>query len=102
MEWLVSTSWRIAVALKTETESMEKELAKLMVKLWTNYCDGPIEDIEPLIEGSPLFEQRFTTEEDIEEGNAPDGHEVDDPYWVLSDLGKQAWELAHAQALPTK
>lgn len=75
------------------TEKVTMALANFFYDTWQHYLDGPTEDVEALLSTSELVEEYELTEEDV----ANEIYEGDegDTVFVLSELGKQAWNLAN-------
>jgi hypothetical protein len=77
------------------SEELTLVLAKFFVTAWNDFVDGPSERIQELIEDSDLVTEVIATQEDIDNGDTPEGIEEDDVYYVLSPLGQEAWDLVH-------
>jgi sugar lactone lactonase YvrE len=75
------------------TEKVTMALANFFYDTWQHYLDGPTEDVEALLSTSELIEEYELTAEDVE-NETYEGDEGDTVF-VLSDLGKQAWNLAN-------
>ncbi len=69
---------------------LTEELAKFFVAAWDEYCDNPSEEMEWVIQETTLITTKDITEEDMANGIAPEGHDVGDHMYVLTDLGKEA------------
>lgn len=77
---------------------LDKALAQFFAACWDSYTESPTEEMQFLIEDTPLIERKEATEEDVAAGDLPEGHGLGDTYYVLSELGQAAWELAHKDA----
>jgi len=73
-------------------DELTTALANFFYEAWEHYRNEPTEDVEALLANSPLVEEYTITEEDVKD-EAYDGEEGDTIY-VLSELGKKAWEMA--------
>ena len=77
-------------------EELSLELAKLFRHAWNMFTDGTDELLHMLMVDSntPLVEHVIATQEDVDNGDTPEGCEEGDPYYVLSALGIEAWNLS--------
>lgn len=66
------------------------ELAKFFADAWQCYTDNG--EFETTIMETELVAEREVTEENID--TAPEGLDVGDTFYELSELGQQAWDIA--------
>ena len=87
-----------ALNLTSETAhgKLIEELAKFFIAAWDAYCDNPSEELQWIIEETDLIARRSITQEDIDNDLAPEGHDVDDYMFVLTDMGKEALRVMQA------
>jgi hypothetical protein len=76
-------------------EELVLAMAKFFCEAWESFTDGPSEDMQYLMEHTELVEEVIATQEDVDNGDTPEGCEEGDPYYVLSALGQEAWNLVH-------
>jgi hypothetical protein len=76
-------------------EELTLALAKFFCDTWDSFIGGPSEDTQYLIERTPLVEEVIATQEDIDNGDTPEEIEEGEPYYALSALGEEAWNLVH-------
>ena len=74
---------------------VQKELAKFFVKVWYQFCENPDENLQDIVESSPLFEVHEITQEEHDEEEY-DG-EVGDTIFILTPLGEAARDLAEGE-----
>ena len=74
---------------------LDKALAQFFCACWDSYTESPSEELQWIVDDTPLVEQKEATEADVEAGDLPDGCELGDYYYALSPLGHEAWNLAH-------
>lgn len=76
---------------------LDKSLAQFFCMCWDSWTEGPSEELQAIMDDTPLVEQREATEADVEAGDLPEGCELGDNYYALSTLGHAAWDLAHSE-----
>jgi len=76
------------------SDELTLELAKFFANAWEAFIDHNGYDLQTAVDGSGLAREEIATNEDIENGDAPEDCEEGDVYYVLTPLGLAAWKLA--------
>ena len=72
-------------------DATQLKLASLFRHLWDAYCDNSAVDVEELLLNTDFAEEAEATEEDVNDGDTPEGVDVGDTYIRLTALGHEVF-----------